>query len=152
MEPALGCLQSTKLLVNSKLLVSGLPMFVPKWLDRPVIRTSIRLICPSIADSSTRLHQVIVHKRSIFGAVSSLIRNEILIRQWKLQFKSIHIRESYSRTILTKMSSCHLWRTHTRCCCNKIPARTRFKFYFTQKIEKNTGLIWNQQMISFNFK
>ena len=67
------------------------PMFVPKWLDRTVIRTSNKCICPFIVDASNKTIYIMwwdLKETSVLGTVSCLIGNEILVSLWGLHFKS----------------------------------------------------------------
>ena len=85
------------LCVRLKVTNVVVPMFVPKWLDRTVIRTSNECICPFIVDASNKTIYIMwwdLKERSVFGTVFRLKGNEILISFWGLHFKSFYVYTS----------------------------------------------------------
>ena len=82
------------LCVRLKVTNVVVPMLVPKWLDRTVIRTSNKCICPFIVAASNKTIYIMwwdLKERSVFGTVFRLKGNEILISLWRLHFKSFYV-------------------------------------------------------------
>ena len=80
------------LCVRLKVTNVVVPMLVPKWLDRTVIRTSNKCICPRRIEQDYIYHVMrFKRKNGVFGTVFRLKGNEILISLWGLHFKSFYV-------------------------------------------------------------